>query len=170
MSEVVIPMFVMLATFIGVVWRSQAALGRRLDEEFRAIRAEMRADREERERDRRQFEAFRTETRENFNETNAKIDATNAKIDLNAAKTNAKIDLNAAKIDANGARIDANAARIDANAAEHREQLLLSRTENRENFSELTRQIEKVGDQVGSFTERVARVEGYVEAVSVGSG
>ena len=149
MSEVVISMFVMLATFIGVVWRSQAALGRRLDEEFRAIRAEMRADREERERDRRQFEAFRTETRENFNETNAKIDATNAKIDLNAAK-----------IDANGARIDANAARIDANAAEHREQLLLSRTENRENFSELTRQIEKVGDQVGSFTERVARVEG----------
>ena len=113
------------------------------------------------------------------------------------------------KIDANGTKIEVNATKIDANAdiaAENRDQLKMFRTENRDNFNEVNRNLEKlndkvdanavrhdrkidklndkvdanavrhdrkidkVGDRVSKFTERVAKVEGHIEAVSVYAG
>ena len=64
--------------------------------------------------------------------------------------------------------INTNAAKIEAGAvslADLRDQLQMLRTENREDFGTVKRSVEKVGEQVGSFRERLASVEGRMGAI-----
>ncbi len=146
--EVLIPMLVMLAAFVGLALRFQTNLRRSGDEsidkfrtevrkgrekdreELQAFRTEVSANRDKdlteaqanREEDRRELQAFRTEVLDRFETTNRKIDANTAAI---AANTTA-IAVNAAETNGNIAlnttKIDANAAKtnakIDAIAAE----------------------------------------------------
>ena len=90
MLEVLIPMLVMLVTFVGLALRVQTNLGRSLDESIDKFRNEVRKDRED---DRKALQDFRAEVLDRFETTNHKIDANTTAI---AAETNAKIDTNAA--------------------------------------------------------------------------
>ena len=183
--EVLIPMLVMLVTFVGLALRFQTNMGRSADRSIDKFRtevnanrekdlAEVRANREEdltaaqanREEDRRDLQAFRTEVLDRFETTNRKIDANTTAIAVNAAETNGEIALNTTKIDA-----------IAAAATQDRERSETFRAETRKDFKELgdkvdthaathDRNIRKVGDQVAGFAERVSRVEGYIEATS----
>ena len=148
MLEALIPMLVMLVTFVGLALRLQANLRRTLDESIEKFSNQVGKDRED---DRKELKDFRTEVLNSFETTNHKIDANTAAIAanataiaVNAAETNGNIALNTTKIDA----IAANTTAIAANAATH------------------DRNIRKVGDQVAGFKERVSRVEGYIEATS----
>ena len=180
--EVLIPMLVMLAAFVGLALRFQTNLRRSGDESIDKFRTEVRKGRE---KDREELQAFRTEVLDRFETTNRKIDANTAAIAanttaiaVNAAETNGNIALNTTKIDANAAetnaKIDAIAA---AAAAGDRERFETFRGDTREDFKELgdkigtnaathDRNIREVGDQVAGFAERVSRVEGYIEATS----
>ena len=174
--EVLIPMLVMLVTFVGLALRVQTNLRRSFDKTSDKFRNEVRGDRDNdlaetranRKEDRRELEAFRTEVLDRFETTNQKIDANTTAIAVNAAETNGEIALNTTKIDA-----------IAATAAGDRDRFETFRAETRENFKELDdkvdthaathdRNIREVGDRVASFKERVSRVEGYIEATSSG--
>ena len=159
MLEVLIPMLVMLVTFVGLALRVQTNLRRTLEESIEKFSNQVGKDREKdlakaianREEDRKTLQDFRTEVLNSFETTHRKIDANTAAIAanttaiaVNAAETNGNIALNTTKIDA----IAANTTAIAANAATH------------------DRNIRKVGDQVAGFKERVSRVEGYIEATS----
>ena len=97
MFAMVISMFAILAGFIIVVWRGQAAINRHIDEQFRVFRTEIRQEFEEfrtetrqeskefrteirqefrvfRTETRQESKEFRTETRNNFNTTNQNIE------------------------------------------------------------------------------------------------
>ena len=153
--EVLIPMLVMLVTFVGLALRVQTNLGRSLDESIDKFRNEVRKDRED---DRKALQDFRAEVLDRFETTNHKIDANTTAI---AAETNAKIDA------------------IAAAAAGDRERFETFRGDTREDFKELgnkidtnaathDRNIREVSDQVAGFKERVSRAEGYIEATSSG--
>ena len=179
--EVLIPMLVMLVTFVGLALRLQANLRRTLEESIEKFSNQVGKDREKdlakaranREEDRKALQDFRTEVLDRFETTNHKIDANTAAIAanataiaVNAAGTNGNIALNTTKIDA-----------IAADTAQDRERSETFRAETRKDFKELgdkvdthaathDRNIRKVGDQVAGFAERVSRVEGYIEATS----
>ena len=174
--EVLIPMLVMLVTFVGLALRFQTNLRRTLEESIDKFRNQVGKDREKdlakaranREEDRKALQDFRTEVLDRFETTNHKIDANTAAIAANAAETNGNIALNTTAIDA-----------IAAAAAQDRERSETFRIETRENFKQLgdkvdthaathDRNIREVGDQVAGFAERVSRVEGYIEATSSG--
>ena len=150
--EVLIPMLVMLVTFVGLALRVQTNLRRTLEESIEKFSNQVGKDREKdlakaranREEDRKALQDFRTEVLDRFDANTAAIAANATAIAVNAAETNGNITLNTTKIDA----IAANTAAIAANAATH------------------DRNIRKVGDQVAGFAERVSRVEGYIEATS----
>ncbi len=179
--EVLIPMLVMLVTFVGLALRLQINLRRTLEESIEKFSNQVGKDREKdlakaranREEDRKALQDFRTEVLDRFETTNHKIDANTAAIAanataiaVNAAGTNGNIALNTTKIDA-----------IAADTAQDRERSETFRAETRKDFKELgdkvdthaathDRNIRKVGDQVAGFKERVSRVEGYIEATS----
>ena len=181
--EVLIPMLVMLVTFVGLALRVQINLRRTLEESIEKFSNQVRKDREKdlakaranREEDRKALQDFRTEVLDRFETTNHKIDANTAAIAanataiaVNAAGTNGNIALNTTKIDA-----------IAADTAQDRERSETFRAETRKDFKELgdkvdthaathDRNIREVGDQVAGFKERVSRVEGYIEATSGG--
>ena len=174
--EVLIPMLVMLVTFVGLALRVQTNLRHRVDRSIDKFRNELRKDREDdlaearnnREDDRKELKAFRAEVLDRFETTNHKIDANTAAIDANAAETNGNIALNTTKIDANAAA-----------AAGDRERFETFRGDTWEDFKELGNKIDtnaathdknirEVSDQVAGFKERVSRVEGYIEATSSG--
>ena len=179
--EALIPMLVMLVTFVGLALRVQINLRRTLEESIEKFSNQVGKDREKglakaranREEDRKALQDFRTEVLDRFETTNHKIDANAAAIAanataiaVNAAGTNGNIALNTTKIDA-----------IAADTAQDRERSETFRAETRKDFKELgdkvdthaathDRNIRKVGDQVAGFKERVSRVEGYIEATS----
>ena len=176
--EVLIPMLVMLVTFVGLALRVQINLRRTLEESIEKFSNQVGKDREKdlakaranREEDRKALQDFRTEVLDRFETTNHKIDANTAAnataIAVNAAGTNGNIALNTTKIDA-----------IAADTAQDRERSETFRAETRKDFKELgdkvdthaathDRNIRNVGDQVAGFKERVSRVEGYIEATS----
>ena len=129
--------------------------------EILANREETRANAHKIEANRKELGTFRDETRENFKTLNKKIEANDAAIQSNAHT----IDAGSARIE--GA-INTNAAKIEAGAvslADLRDQLQLLRTENREDSGAVKRSVEKVGEQVGSFRERLASVEGRMGAI-----
>ena len=171
MLEVLIPMLVMLVTFVGLALRVQTNLGRSLDESIDKFRNEVRKDRED---DRKALQDFRAEVLDRFETTNHKIDANTTAI---AAETNAKIALNTTKIDANAAETNAKIDTNAATAAGDRKRFETFRAETRENFKELgdkvdtnaathDRNIREVSDRVAGFKERVSRIEGHIEATS----
>ena len=172
--EVLIPMLVMLVTFVGLALRVQTNLGRSLDESIDKFRNEVRKDRED---DRKALQDFRAEVLDRFETTNHKIDANTTAIAANAAETNANIALNTTKIDANAAETNAKIDTIAATAAGDRKRFETFRAETRENFKELGNKIDtnaathdknirEVSDQVAGFKERVSRIEGHIEATS----
>ena len=167
--EALIPMLVMLVTFVGLALRLQANLRRTLDESIEKFSNQVGKDRED---DRKELKDFRTEVLDRFDANTAAIAVnaaeTNGKIDAIAAETNGNIALNTTKIDA-----------IAAAAAGDRERFETFRGDTREDFKEIgdkidtnaathDRNIREVGDQVAGFKERVSRVEGYIEATSSG--
>ena len=82
MFAMVISMFAILAGFIIVVWRGQAAINRHIDEQFGVFRQEFEKFRTETRQEFEKFRTeirqevgeFRTETRNNFNTTNQNIE------------------------------------------------------------------------------------------------
>ncbi len=161
--EALIPMLVMLVTFVGLALRLQANLRRTLDESIEKFSNQVGKDRED---DRKELKDFRTEVKDFRTEVLDRFDANTTAIAVNAAETNGNIALNTTKIDA-----------IAAAAAGDRERFETFRGDTREDFKELgdkidtnaathDRNIREVGDQVAGFKERVSRVEGYIEATS----
>ncbi len=170
MLEALIPMLVMLVTFVGLALRLQANLRRTLDESIEKFSNQVGKDREDDRKELKDFRTevkdFRTEVLDRFDANTAAIAANTTAIAVNAAETNGNIALNTTKIDT-----------IAAAAAGDRERFETFRGDTREDFKEIgdkidtnaathDRNIREVGDQVAGFKERVSRVEGYIEATS----
>ena len=138
--EVLIPMLVMLVTFVGLALRFQTNMGRSVDRSIDKFRTEVNANRD---KDREELKDFRTEVRNNREKDLAEVRA-NREEDLTAAQANREEDRRELqafrtevldrfettnhKIDANTAAIAANATAIAVNAAETNGNIALNTT------------------------------------------
>ena len=191
--EVLIPMLVMLAAFVGLALRFQTNLRRSGDEsidkfrtevrkgrekdreELQAFRTEVSANRDKdlteaqanREEDRRELQAFRTEVLDRFETTNRKIDANTAAIAANTTAIAVNAAETNAKIDAIAAETNAKIDAIAAAAAGDRERFETFRGDTREDFKELGDKIDtNAATHDRNIREVGDQVAGFAERVS----